>query len=212
MPVLRGGPWRHPASTRKTFVADQVAVNHRKADITPRQHAMLDFAMKVCLQSHEINDADFEALHAHGFDDEDIWDIAAITAFFWPVQPHGQLCRHATQPRVLPDGRCRGRSKTPGLIATGALLDKRWRPIRLKFQRCCARCKRALRRHQHPHPVRQGHRLCCGKSTQMVVAPPAAYTTPGWSLRSSVHQASKVVRPGRSYIFASTSPGYSSCL
>jgi len=67
---------------RKPLVADQVAVNYRKADIPPRQRAMLDFAMKVCLHSDEINDADFEALHAHGFDDEDIWDIAAITAFF----------------------------------------------------------------------------------------------------------------------------------
>lgn len=67
---------------KKPLVADQVAVNYRKADITPRQHAMLDFAMKVCLRSHEINDADFEALHAHGFDHEDAWDIAAITAFF----------------------------------------------------------------------------------------------------------------------------------
>ncbi len=63
-------------------MADQVAVNHRKADITPRQRAMLDFAMKVCLASHEIEDADFDALHAHGFSDEDAWDIAAITAFF----------------------------------------------------------------------------------------------------------------------------------
>ena len=63
-------------------LADQVAVNYRKADITPRQRAMLDFAMKVCLHSHEVEDADFTALHAHGFDDEDIWDIAAITAFF----------------------------------------------------------------------------------------------------------------------------------
>ena len=67
---------------KKPFVADQVAVNHRKADITPRQRAMLDFAMKVCQRSHEIEDADFAALHAHGLDDEDIWDIAAITAFF----------------------------------------------------------------------------------------------------------------------------------
>jgi uncharacterized peroxidase-related enzyme len=67
---------------KKPLVADQVAVNHRKADITPRQRAMLDFAMKVCQNSHEVEDADFEALHAHGFDDEDIWDIAAITAFF----------------------------------------------------------------------------------------------------------------------------------
>lgn len=67
---------------KKPLVADQVAVNYRKADITPRQRAMLDFAMKVCDRSHEIDDADFPALHAHGFDDEDIWDIAAITSFF----------------------------------------------------------------------------------------------------------------------------------
>ena len=67
---------------KKPLVADQVAVNHRKADITPRQRAMLDFAMKVCLASHEINDTDFAALAEHGFDDEDAWDIAAITAFF----------------------------------------------------------------------------------------------------------------------------------
>ena len=67
---------------KKPLVADQVAVNYRKADITPRQRAMLDFAMKVCDRSHEIEDADFDALHAHGFDDEDIWDIAAITSFF----------------------------------------------------------------------------------------------------------------------------------
>jgi uncharacterized peroxidase-related enzyme len=67
---------------KKPLVADQVAVNYRKADITPRQRAMLDFAMKVCDRSHEIDDSDFAPLHAHGFDDEDIWDIAAITAFF----------------------------------------------------------------------------------------------------------------------------------
>ena len=68
---------------KKPMVADQVAVNYRKAtDITPRQRAMLDFAMKVCERSHEISEDDFAPLHAHGFDDEDIWDIAAITAFF----------------------------------------------------------------------------------------------------------------------------------
>ncbi|RZI77223.1 MAG: alkylhydroperoxidase [Rubrivivax sp.] len=67
---------------KKPLVADQVAVNHLKADITPRQRAMLDFAMKVCLRSHEISDDDFTPLHGHGFSDEDIWDIAAITAFF----------------------------------------------------------------------------------------------------------------------------------
>jgi uncharacterized peroxidase-related enzyme len=67
---------------KKPLVADQVAVNYRKADITPRQRAMLDFAMKVCQHSDEIEDADFAALHKHGFDTEDAWDIAAITAFF----------------------------------------------------------------------------------------------------------------------------------
>lgn len=67
---------------KNPLVADQVAVNHLKADITLRQQAMLDFALKVCLDSHEVGDADFVALRSHGFDDEDIWDIGAITAFF----------------------------------------------------------------------------------------------------------------------------------
>ena len=67
---------------KKPLVADQVAINHRKADISPRQRAMLDFALKVCQHSDEVEDADFKALHAHGFSDEDIWDITAITAFF----------------------------------------------------------------------------------------------------------------------------------
>ena len=67
---------------KKPLVADQVAINYRKADITPRQRAILDFAMKVCLHSDQIDDSDFAALHAHGLDDEDAWDIAAITAFF----------------------------------------------------------------------------------------------------------------------------------
>lgn len=67
---------------KKPLIADQIAVNHRKADVTSRQRAMLDFALKVTRTSHEIGDADFAALRAHGFDDEDIWDIAAISAFF----------------------------------------------------------------------------------------------------------------------------------
>jgi uncharacterized peroxidase-related enzyme len=67
---------------KKPLIADQVAINYRKADISVRQRAMLDFAMKVCLNSYEINEADFTVLHAHGFNDEDIWDIASITAFF----------------------------------------------------------------------------------------------------------------------------------
>ena len=67
---------------KNPLVADQVAVNHFKADITPRQRAMLDFAVKVCLDSAAVGEADYASLHAHGFDDEDIWDIATITAFF----------------------------------------------------------------------------------------------------------------------------------
>ncbi len=63
-------------------IADQVAINHLKADITPRQKAMLDFAIKVCLDSQSVVDADYALLRSHGFDEEDIWDIAAITAFF----------------------------------------------------------------------------------------------------------------------------------
>ena len=67
---------------KQPLLADQLAVNWRKANITPRQRAMLEFAMKVCLHSDEVNDADFQALHTHGFSDEDAWDITAITAFF----------------------------------------------------------------------------------------------------------------------------------
>ena len=67
---------------KKPLVADQVTINHRKADISPRQRAMLDFALKVCDHSDQVEDADLATLHAHGFNDEDIWDIAAITAFF----------------------------------------------------------------------------------------------------------------------------------
>ena len=67
---------------KNPLVADQVAVNYRKADITPRQKAMLDFAMKVCLDSRSIGEADYEALREHGFTDEDAWDIAGITALF----------------------------------------------------------------------------------------------------------------------------------
>jgi len=67
---------------RNPLVADQVAINYRKADITPRQKAMLDFALKTSLEAQAIGDADFAALRAHGFSDEDIWDIGAIAAFF----------------------------------------------------------------------------------------------------------------------------------
>jgi uncharacterized peroxidase-related enzyme len=67
---------------KNPLIADQIAVNYRKADITPRQRAMLDFAMKVSRAAEEISDADFATVAAHGFSDDDIWDIAAISAFF----------------------------------------------------------------------------------------------------------------------------------
>ncbi|MEZ5774977.1 MAG: peroxidase-related enzyme [Hyphomicrobiaceae bacterium] len=67
---------------KNALIADQVAINYRKADITPRQKAMLDFAVKVSQAAQEVGDADFEALAAHGFTPEDAWDIAAISSFF----------------------------------------------------------------------------------------------------------------------------------
>ncbi len=67
---------------KNPLLADQVAVNYRKADITPRQRAMLDFAMKVSQQSYAIGDEDYATLRTHGFTDEDIWDIGGISAFF----------------------------------------------------------------------------------------------------------------------------------
>lgn len=67
---------------RNPLLADQVAVNYRKADITPRQRAMLDFALKVSLRSAEVGDADFAILREHGFSESDIWDIGAVAAFF----------------------------------------------------------------------------------------------------------------------------------
>ena len=68
--------------TKNPRIADQVAINHRKAEITPKQRAMLDFALKVCLHSNEIGEPDFVALREHGFTEDDIWDIGSITAFF----------------------------------------------------------------------------------------------------------------------------------
>ena len=92
---------------KKPLVADQVAVNYRKADITPRQRAMLDFAMKVCLHSDAIGETDFGALQAHGFSDEDAWDIAAITAFF------GLSNRMASFSNMLPNPEFYVMGRTP---------------------------------------------------------------------------------------------------
>lgn len=67
---------------KNALIADQVATNYRKADITDRQKAMLDFAMKVSQAAYAVGEADFDALKAHGFTEEDIWDVAGISAFF----------------------------------------------------------------------------------------------------------------------------------
>lgn len=64
------------------LIADQVAINYRKADITDRQKAMLDFAVRVSTEAQKVSDSDFTTLRSHGFTEEDIWDIAAISAFF----------------------------------------------------------------------------------------------------------------------------------
>ena len=64
------------------LIADQIATNYKKADITPRQETMLGFAIMLCHHSDEVDEADFETLRAHGFSDEDIWDIGAIVALF----------------------------------------------------------------------------------------------------------------------------------
>lgn len=67
---------------KNPLIADQIATNYRKADISERQKAMLDFGMKVSQTAHLVSDADFETLQAHGFTEDDIWDIAGIAAFF----------------------------------------------------------------------------------------------------------------------------------
>ena len=92
---------------KQPLLADQVAINYRKADITPRQRAMLDFAMRVSQSSHDVDGADFAALHLHGFDDEDIWDIAAITAFF------GLSNRMASFSGMLPNPEFYGMGRSP---------------------------------------------------------------------------------------------------
>jgi uncharacterized peroxidase-related enzyme len=93
------------------LLADQIAVNPLKADITPRQRAMLAFALKVCNASHSLEEADFAALRAHGFDDEDAWDIGAITAFFGlsnrmanltAMRPNDEFYLMGRVPRVKP--------------------------------------------------------------------------------------------------------------
>jgi 4-carboxymuconolactone decarboxylase len=90
------------------LIADQVAVNYRKADITERQKAMLDFAVKVSMQAYAVGEEDFVALKAQGFDEDDIWDIAAISSFFGlsnrmanvtSMRPNAEFYNLGRQPR-----------------------------------------------------------------------------------------------------------------
>ena len=96
------------------LIADQVAVNYRNARISPRQRAMLEFALKVTTQSHAVNEADFAPLRGHGFGDEDIWDIAAIAAFF------GMSNRMANVLDMRPNAEFYAMGRTPGANRPGA--------------------------------------------------------------------------------------------
>ncbi len=68
--------------TREPLLADQIAINYRRAPISARQRAMLDFAVAIATEAHSLENEDIETLRRHGFSDEDIWDIGAVTAFF----------------------------------------------------------------------------------------------------------------------------------
>ncbi len=93
---------------KNPLIADQVAINYRKADITPRQSAMLDFAMKVAERSQAVDDADYAMLNAQGFTDDEAWDIAAIAAFFamsnrlanaFSIRPNEEFYAMGREPR-----------------------------------------------------------------------------------------------------------------
>ena len=111
-------------------LADQVATNYREADISPRQKAMLDFAAKVSLQAYAISDADIDTLHAHGFSDEDIWDIGAITAFF----SLSNRMAHLTNMRPNDEFYMLGRVASPQRAATKRA-EAETAPSRRKSQR-----------------------------------------------------------------------------
>ena len=103
---------RHP------IIADQIAINYRRADLSVRQRSMLDFAVKVATESHAIGDEDFEELREHGFSDDDIWDIGAITAFF----AHGSRLANLIGMRPNDEFFALGRAEVPSddLIPSGA--------------------------------------------------------------------------------------------
>ena len=93
---------------KNPLIADQVAINYRKADITPRQRAMLDFAIKVAERSQAVDDADYAMLNEQGFTDDEAWDIAAIAAFFamsnrlanaFSIRPNEEFYAMGREPR-----------------------------------------------------------------------------------------------------------------
>jgi len=93
---------------KNPIIADQVAINYRKADLTPRQRAMLDFALKVAARSQEIDETDYAALSARGFTEDDAWDIAAIAAFYamsnrlanaFAIRPNDEFYAMGREPR-----------------------------------------------------------------------------------------------------------------
>ena len=90
---------------KDALLADQLAVNYRKAKISPRHRAMLDLALKVSQNAAAVEDADFAGLQAHGFDDEDIWDICAITAFFGLSNRMANVAALAPNPEFYDMGR-----------------------------------------------------------------------------------------------------------
>ncbi len=93
---------------KNPLIADQVAINHRRADLAPRQRAMLDFAVKVAARSHEIEDADYDTLKEQGFSADDAWDIASIAALFamsnrlanaFSIRPNDEFYLMGREPR-----------------------------------------------------------------------------------------------------------------
>ena len=86
-------------------ISDQIAINYRNADITTRQKAMLDFAMKICREPQSLAEQDFTALAGHGFGDDDIWDIGAIAALFALSNRMAHLTRMRPNPEFYLMGR-----------------------------------------------------------------------------------------------------------
>ncbi len=128
---------------KNPLIADQIAVNYRKADITPRQRAMLDFAMKVSDRGAQDFGSGFRRACGHGFGDDDIWDIAAIAAFFALSNRMANVTGDAPERRILPDGAAAEITKR---------FQAKWIPVREKKTRQIR--NRQLPRASRPTPVR----------------------------------------------------------